>query len=69
MSRQKRTNYAKVKLWLTNMTSEVEGTIAGVAVETFAAIESAEARCKVLEIMQQRHKRIVAHESAQEAAK
>ena len=55
MARSTRTNFAKVKIWMPNMISEVEGTIAGVALETFSAISNKESREKVLQLMQERH--------------
>lgn len=48
MAREKRTNYAKVKIWMESMTADVEGSIAGVAIETFQAIPTAALQQKVL---------------------
>jgi hypothetical protein len=62
MARTTRTNHAKVKVWMQNMTSEVEGTIAGVAIEVFRAIESPTARAKALEQINAHHAKLLAQE-------
>lgn len=51
MAREKRTNYAKVKIWMESMTAEVEGTIAGIAIETFRVIPTAAEQQKVLAML------------------
>ncbi|MEE5162211.1 hypothetical protein V2J73_02920 [Pseudomonas alliivorans] len=68
MARSTRTDYAKVKIWMTNMTSEVEGSIAGIAIEVFAAIDGREKREKVLKMMQERHEKVSKHEQARQSA-
>lgn len=61
MARTARTNYAKVKVWTGTMTSEMEGTIAGIALEVFSMIPKGD-RSAVLELIQQRHTEISARE-------
>lgn len=61
MARVKRSNYAKVKIWTSTMTSEMEGTIAGIAIESFSMVPKAD-RAATLELMQQRHAEISARE-------
>lgn len=61
MARNTRTNHAKVKVWTGTMTSEMEGTIAGIALEVFSMIPKAD-RTAVLELIQQRHTEISARE-------
>lgn len=56
-----RSNYAKVKIWTGTMTSEMEGNIAGIALETFSMIPQAD-RAAALELIQQRHTEISARE-------
>lgn len=68
MARSKRTNFAKIKIWLPNMISEVEGTIAGVALEAFGACGDKFAREQVLKMMQERHAAICEHEEARAAS-
>ena len=67
MARTTRTNHAKVKIWMQNMTSEVEGTIAGVAIEVFRAIESPTARAKALEKINAHHTKLLGQEASAEA--
>lgn len=64
MARSKRTNFAKVKIWMPNMISDVEGTIAGVALETFTAIGDKFTREQVLKLMAERHAGMVQREEA-----
>jgi hypothetical protein len=61
MARTARSNYAKVKIWTGTMTSEMEGNIAGIALETFSMIPQAD-RAAALELIQQRHTEISARE-------
>lgn len=61
MARTTRSNFAKVKIWTGTMTSEMEGTIAGIALEVFSMVPTAD-RATVLELMQQRHAEISARE-------
>ncbi|WP_144439799.1 hypothetical protein [Pseudomonas savastanoi] len=68
MARSTRTDYAKVKIWLPNMTSEIEGSIAGIAIEVFAAIDGREKREKVLKMMQERHEKVSKHEEVLQKA-
>lgn len=63
MARVKRTNFARVKIWMEHMTADVEGTIGGVALETFAAIESPVTRGKVLEMIHKRHATLLEREA------
>ena len=63
MARSKRTNFAKVKIWMPNMTSDVEGTIAGVALETFSAVDDKFTREQVLKLMQERHEKMCQREA------
>lgn len=62
MARVTRSNYAKVKVWTGTMTSEMEGDIAGIALETFSMIPQAD-RAAALELIQQRHAEISAREN------
>ncbi|WP_150294846.1 hypothetical protein [Pseudomonas extremaustralis] len=68
MARSKRTDYAKVKIWMPNMISDVEGTIAGVALETFTAIGDKFTREQVLKLMTERHEAICKREADRNAA-
>lgn len=68
MARSKRTDYAKVKIWMPNMISDVEGTIAGVALETFTAIGDKFTREQVLKLMTERHEAILKREAERSAA-
>lgn len=68
MARSKRTDYAKVKIWMPNMTSDIEGTIAGVALETFSAIGDKFTREQVLKMMSERHEAMAKHEAERNAA-
>lgn len=52
MARTKRTNYAKVKIWTESMTADVEGSIAGVAVEVFRSCPNLKAMDAALAKMQ-----------------
>lgn len=61
MARTTRSNYAKVKVWTGTMTSEMEGTIAGIALEVFSMIPKS-ARAITLELMQKQHAEISARE-------
>lgn len=63
MARSTRTNFAKVKIWMPNMISEVEGTIAGVAVECFGACGDKGAREVALGAMQARHEALCEREA------
>lgn len=62
MAKSARTNFAKVKIWMPNMTSEVEGTIAGVALECFSSCGDRATREATLKAMQERHEGMVARE-------
>lgn len=62
MARSTRTNFAKVKIWLPNMISEVEGTIAGVAFEAFGVCGDRFVREQVLKLMQERHEMLCVRE-------
>lgn len=64
MARSTRTNFAKIKIWMPNMISEVEGTIAGVALETFSACGDKFVREQVLKMMTERHEALCAREDA-----
>lgn len=55
MARSTRVNYAKVKVWLPNMSSDMEGPITGIAFELFSAIRDPNDREKILSLMQERH--------------
>lgn len=67
MARSTRTNYAKCKIWTERMTSEIEGTIAGVALMTFQSVAGKAAREEVLKHMQAHH--VAACEREAEAPK
>jgi hypothetical protein len=62
MARSTRTNFAKVKIWMPNMISEVEGTISGVALECFTVCGDHDTREATLKAMQARHDAITARE-------
>lgn len=62
MARVKRSNYAKVKVWTGTLTSEMEGSIAGIALEVFSMAPNRETREAALKQMQQRHAEISARE-------
>lgn len=62
MARSTRTDFAKVKVWMPNMTSEMEGTIAGIALEVFCAIDGREKRLRILDMMKARHDAMCARE-------
>ena len=64
MARSARTDFAKVKIWMPNMTSEVEGTIAGVAIEVFGAISKRAVRFAALMAMRKRHDELCEREDA-----
>ncbi len=64
MARTKRTNYAKVKIWMESMTADIEGSIAGVAIETFQAIPTAALQQKVLEKLTEAHAKRLEREAA-----
>lgn len=55
MARSSKSNYAKAKVWLPNMTSDLEGPIPGIAFELFSAIRDPNDREKILSLMQERH--------------
>lgn len=60
----KKTNEAKIKIWTDRMTSEMNGTISAVVIETFGYImpgkdkTAAEMRELALKLMQERHERM-----------
>lgn len=62
MARSTRTNFAKVKIWMPNMISEVEGSIAGVALECFSACGDQPTREATLKAMQARHEAMINRE-------
>lgn len=68
MARSTRTNYAKVKIWMPNMISDVEGTIAGVALETFGAISDKFTREQTLKMMTERHEKLCQREAERSVA-
>ena len=61
MARNTRSNFAKVKVWTGTMTAEMEGTIAGIALEVFSMIPKA-VRATTLELIQKQHAEISARE-------
>lgn len=66
MARSKRTDYAKAKVWLPNMTADMEGPISAIAFEMFAAISDPAKRVAVLHQMQQRHEAILVRQAERE---
>lgn len=66
MARSKRTNYAKANIWWENMKADVEGPIAGVAVELFRGIPDIETSAAALEALKTIHQNRV-EKAAKEA--
>lgn len=56
---------AKVKLWTQSVTMDFEGTIAACALEAFGAINSAQARLYILELMKELHSKLCEVEAEQ----
>lgn len=63
MSRITRSNCVKAKVWTGRMTSEIEGTIAGTAIELFQMAPPA-ARATALQRMQELHTKLSESEAA-----
>lgn len=68
MARVKRTNWAKTKIWGETITSEMEGPIAFIAVETFGMAGNRAAREALLLDIQKRHEDICGREAKRELA-